>query len=131
VSTRARVVVTLFAAWTLFVWVTRINNVLSADEMGTAGKVLTVLLSLSLIGLAGAAVWSVWTGRAPRVIAVAAGWTIAVWVVRVPTIITLTGVTVGFKVVHTVLAIVSVVLAVILWRVTAVSREREPAGTLS
>lgn len=120
----------VFALWTVYVWVTRIVNVLSADEMSAPGKVLTVVLSLSLIALAGAAVWSAWTARAPRIIAIFAGWTVAVWVVRLPTILTLSGVDVPFKVVHSVLAVISVGLAVAAWRVTTVSHEREPAGTL-
>lgn len=125
----ARIAVVALAAWTAFVWLTRINNALTDEALSSAAKAGSVLLSLSLLGLAAASVWAVWTARATRVISVFVGWTVVVWAVRLPQIL-LADHTVGFKAVHAVLGLVSMVLAMVVWRV-AVSPQREPAGTLA
>jgi hypothetical protein len=65
-----------------------------------------------------------WTDKAVLALA---GWTVGVWVVRDVGILTGDH-GVGFKVVHTVLAVVSIALSVFAWRETEPVREREPAG---
>ncbi len=56
-------------------------------------------------------------------------WTVAVWVVRIP-MIALDDRSVGFKVVHAVLGLISIGLAAVVWRSTsrpAVPDESRPA----
>ena len=98
-----------FFAWTVFVWAGRIRN---------GGS---VLLAASFLVLAAIALW-----RRGRWITALAGWTIAVWAVRTPYILVHDH-PVGFKVVHTVLAAVSIALAVSAQR--HVQREREATAT--
>src|SRR6476646_5906579 len=84
----------VFLGWTVFVWAGRIRN----------GGSLP--LALSFLVLAAVAVWR----RGPWVTALAA-WTIGVWVVRTPFILVHDHPG-GFKAVHTVLAVISIALAV-------------------
>ena len=97
-----------FLAWTVFVWAGRIRN-------GGA-----LLLAVSFLALAAIAVW-----RRGRWITALAAWTVAVWAVRTPFILVHDH-PAGFKVVHTVLALVSIALAVSAER--HVQRERQAAA---
>jgi hypothetical protein len=103
-----------FVAWTVFVWAGRIRN---------GGS---VLLAGSFLVLA-AAVLVLWRGRylVASMTALVA-WTIGVWAVRTPQIL-LDDQSAGFKVVHTVLAAVSIWLAIAAQR--HVQRERKTATT--
>jgi hypothetical protein len=101
----------VFVAWTVFVWAGRIRN---------GGS---VLLAASFLALAVLALW-----RRGRWVSALALWTVGVWVVRTP-IILLRDYSVGFKVVHTVLATISIVLAISAER--HVQREREAAAAPS
>lgn len=97
-------------AWTVFVWAGRIRN---------GGS---VLLAASFLVLAAVALWR----RGWWVTALAA-YTVAVWAIRTPVIL-LHDHPAGFKVVHTVLAVVSIALAIAAQR--NVQRERQaPAAT--
>ena len=98
-----------FLGWTVFVWIGRIRN---------GGS---VLLAASFLVLVAVALWR----RRPWV-TVLAGWTVAVWAVRTPYILVHDH-PADFKVVHTVLAIVSIAFAVSAQR--HVQRERETAAT--
>ena len=98
-----------FLAWTVFVWAGRIRN---------GGS---VLLAASFLVLAAVAIW-----RRGRWITALVGWTIAVWAVRTPFILVHDH-PAGFKVVHSVLAAVSIALARSAQR--HVQRERETAAT--
>ena len=100
-----------FLAWTVFVWAGRIRN---------GGS---VLLAASFLVLAAIAIWR--GGRWTTALVV---WTIAVWAVRTPFILVHDH-PAGFKIVHTVLATVSTVLALSAQR--HVQRERETAATPS
>jgi hypothetical protein len=97
------------AAWTLFVWAGRIRN---------GGS---VVLAASFLVLAAIAVWR--RGRWTTALVV---WTIAVWAVRTPYILVHHH-PAAFKVVHTVLAAVSIALAISAQR--NIQREREAATT--
>ena len=94
-----------FLGWTAFVWIGRVRN-------GGA-----VLLALSFLALAALAVW-----RRRPFVSLLVAWTVGVWVVRTP-IILLHEHDAAFKVVHTVLAVVSIGLAVAAQR--DVQRERQ------
>jgi hypothetical protein len=99
----------VFLGWTVFVWAGRIRN---------GGS---LLLALSFLVLAGLALW-----RRRPFLTVLAVWTIGVWAVRTPFILAHDH-PADFKVVHCVLAVVSVALAVAAQR--DVQRERQAAAT--
>lgn len=104
------------AAWMTFVWVTRIRNALGDDALSGAGQAQAY--GLSALGLGGAAAMA-WWGRAVSddgarvpvagVRGVAAAHA-GVWLVR-GSAIAMGDRGVGFKVVHAVLALVSIGLA--------------------
>jgi hypothetical protein len=110
-----------FLAWTAFVWIGRIRNALGDAALDAAGRTGPILLSVSFLALASLAAGllvplvrgraSDRVGRAfGTVLLVLAGWTTAVWVVRVADIALGGDHDVPFVVVHTVLGVVSVAL---------------------
>jgi hypothetical protein len=105
-------------AWTFFVWTTRIGNIWRDADLDTGEKVGRTGLAASFTLLAVAVVVALWRGS-PRArlvtVGALAGWSTAVWVVRDARILVADH-EVGFKVVHTVLAVVSIVLSVLAWR---------------
>jgi hypothetical protein len=118
---RGRWAVGAFVGFTAFVWVQRLVNLARGDETDTT---TSIVLSVTLLALAVASavgllvVWRQgWV--VSRVVAivwrVAASVTVVVWVVRAVQI-TVAWRSVGFVVVHLVLAVVSVALAVATWR---------------
>ncbi len=125
--------VAAFAAWTLFSWVGRFRNIWSDDTLGAGQKVLdsVPVLIFTAVGVAVAVAVLRVEGsdlgrRGRRVVQVAAGWTIAYWLVRLPTIL-VDHHDAGFKAVHA-------VLAVIAWALAAASLRAvrsEPARPLS
>ncbi len=124
-----------FAAWTVFVWSTRVRNIIEDD-----GSPLDLVLAavLALLGLAVALV--AWRNRerlAP-VLAVAVVATLVAWAVRAPLILLHDEWGAAFKAVHTALAVASVALAVAAWRSTSfwpaargTGRTSPPARTTS
>ena len=94
-----------FLGWTVFVWIGRIRN---------GGS---LLLAVSFLGLAGLALW-----RLRPFLTLLAAWTVGLWVLRTPYILVHDH-PADFKIVHTVLAVVSVGLAVTAQR--HVQRERQ------
>jgi hypothetical protein len=124
---RTRWAVVAFAAWTLFVWTGRVRNVWADSSLDTAGKVGRSALAMSFVVLAlPVLVWAVRrrasVPAAMRYLVVAlAAWTVGVWVVRSAGIWVHEH-PVGFKVVHTVLAAISITLAAL-----AVKRLRSEA----
>ncbi|CAN5832988.1 hypothetical protein BH24ACT3_BH24ACT3_19030 [soil metagenome] len=124
------------AVWSLLIWATRIDNIWSDEALDTLDKIGRTALALSFVAFAVAALVLVWrsrrTGFSPvaRLPLVAfAAWTIGVWVVRGG------GILVGdhdvaFQAVHSVLAVVSIALAVAVWRaVRGSGRRRRPRMT--
>lgn len=104
--------------WSFFVWTTRIANIWRDDALDTGEKLGRTGLALSFTLLALAVLVALWRrARAASLVAVGAlaAWSVVVWVVRDVRIV-LADHDVGFKVVHTVLAVVSIVLAVLAWR---------------
>ena len=90
----------VLALWSLFVWGVRIRN--AAGEMGpTLVAVTFVALAVAVLVTRG--------GRLPTL--ALAGWTAAVWVVRLVDIALLSDHEAAFVVVHAVLAAVSFALA--------------------
>ncbi|HKA83019.1 MAG TPA: hypothetical protein VKD21_04115 [Acidimicrobiales bacterium] len=115
-------------AWTLLVWTTRIANVWRDADLDTGERWGRTLLALSFTVLAIAVAVAVvrQLGRATVVaVGVLAAWTVAVWVVRGIGILAADH-DAGFKVVHTVLAVVSIALAALAWRETRREAARPP-----
>ena len=111
-TARPRLPFTLLAGWTLFVWLTRVRNVVGDDDLGTGGRVAGLALSASFVVLAALVLTGL--GRRPEVLAGAtralAAWTVVVWLVR-GVDIALGDHAAGFVVVHLALAALSIVLA--------------------
>ncbi len=113
--------VTAFSAVTLFIWGNRIWLAWTNDQDSVARKlvwstpitafVVAAVLALVLL-LRGA---DPTTGRFRRLVQVFAGGTVVYWAIRGPMIL-LADHPIPFKVVHAVLAIVSVVASVLAWR---------------
>ena len=103
--------------WTLLIWTTRLRNVLGDDPALSDLLVPIALTGLGVLTLVDRRRWL-------RPLAAA---TVAVWVVRLPFVLVHdhSG---AFKIVHTMLAVVSVGLALAAWRAWArrpvVSRPR-------
>lgn len=99
------------AVWTLFVWGTRVSNILG-DDGSTVDLVLAVVLAA--LGLAVAVAASIRRPRWPLVALVVA--TVATWAVRTPLILLDGDHGAAFKAVHVALAVVSLALAAAAWR---------------
>ena len=104
----------VFAVATLVIWAGRIRNIVADD-----GAVAELVVPGLLVALA------VWTLIDRQRVRLLAGVTIAVWAVRVPLVLVRDH-EASFKVVHVVLAVVSVVLAVLATR--EVNRRRRAPG---
>ena len=128
ITHRARLLVTVLAGWSLFVWATRLNHTWTSATEGLVAKLSSTVFALALIVAAVAAVSEVWRRDGHRAVLFArvlCGGTILVWLVRAPMIL-LGGWDIGFVVVHMVLAAASVALAVVTWK--AVGRPASTAG---
>ena len=125
------------AAWTFFTWVGRLGLAWNDATLTTGAKVVATVPVVLFTGL-GAAVAVVVLrrpdadlGAAGRKVVMAAGvWSIGYWAVRLPLILSHAH-PVPFKVVHTVLALVSGGLSVWAWRAVnrAVDGREGPAAT--
>lgn len=132
VPTRAKALLIALCGWTAFVWVNRISNAWSSSAETTGAKVVSTVLAASFLGLAaiGVVVLVANWRSAPKpwvlvYVQVFSGWTIAVWVVRITSIV-LADHAVGFKVVHALLGVVSMVLAVAVVRAVRAIRASSP-----
>ena len=102
--------------WTLFVWVSRIRNIVGDDDLATAGRAGRLVIALAFIAVA--VLVAVLAGRGSRrLTSVLAGFVVATvgfWAVRGVEIV-LDDHPAGFVAVHSALAVVSIVLAVACW----------------
>lgn len=128
VPTRRLPAAIALAAWSLFVWTTRIGNIWRDDALSTGERWGRTGLALSFTVLALAVGHGVWhrAGWRPAVTKVLAAWTVAVWVVRSVGIAG-GGHEAAFVAVHLVLAAVSIAISVAAWREAA--RRLEPAAS--
>lgn len=106
----------VLVAWTVAVWVSRLRNVLTNDDLTSGGRVLRVVVVIVFVSLALAAVVSRLRKRWPQVLAVFLAWTIGYWLVRGIGILINGEYSAGFKVVHTVLMAVSLSLCLLTAR---------------
>lgn len=100
--------------WSVVLWSSRLRNVLSNDDLDSTGRLIRVAIVVIFVGLAG---WAFLGSRrrqwAPVWVLVV--WTLVYWPVRGGGIL-IDDYSAGFKVVHTVLAIVSIGLAALCAR---------------
>ena len=106
--------------WTLLIWGTRIRNVVQDDGVGWS-----LLVPMAMTVLAVAAL----VGRR-RSVLVLAGATVALWALRLPLVLVHDH-GAAFKIVHAVLAVVSVALAIVTSRASVRHRTPPPAFTNS
>lgn len=109
---RYRAVVAL-VVWTLLIWTTRIRNIWGDDELDATAKWGRTALALSFTVLAVAVAVAAWRRARPALrlsVLTLAGWTTAVWLVRSADITTGDH-DAAFKIVHLVLAVVSIALS--------------------
>lgn len=116
----------VLAAWTLFVWGQRVVNIVGDDELSGAGRSARLALAGLLLGLGVlAGVQVLRPGASRRAVAgsvrALAAVTVVVWAWRAVDI-ALGDWSVGFVVVHLVLAGVSIGLSVWAWRATSTTR---------
>lgn len=114
-----RLPLTVLVGWTILLWVSRLRNVLRDDDLSGAGVAWRVAVVVVFVGLAGAVIVAMRTGRPPlrETVSALVGWTVAFWLVR-GTGILLDDHDTSFKVVHTVLMVVSIGVAA--WAARAV-----------
>ena len=115
---RTRLPVLAFLAWTLFVWVGRIRNVFVDDDLSGVGFAWRLGAAVVFVALAVVVFVARLRGsrRARLLLATLVVWTIGWWTVRGVGILLDPNHEVGFKVVHTVLMIVSIGLAMWAWK---------------
>ena len=125
--TRSRIALIAFVVWTVFVWANRISNTLRSTTESSGEKAFSTVLSIVMLALALGVVialvrgWSAGVDAiGARLCTVAAVVTVVVWLVRVPQIL-MADHSIGFKVVHTALGVVSWVLAALVWQIGMVS----------
>ena len=112
-----------FVGWTMFVWIGRIRNALADADLTGTGRVVTLLISvLFVVGavMAGAALFrdrqapSVRSSSALRLcVGILTGFTVAIWSVRLVSIVVDHSDDLAFVAVHAVLAALSIGLG--LW----------------
>lgn len=122
-SSKVRALTISFLVWTVFVWgIVRLRNILSDPDLSGSGMIVPLVLSASfwvpaallLLGIVRSR-RSTSTGEPSRMVDLGlvglAAWTIAVWIYKAIDIAIFSDHPIGFVVVHTVLAVVSVGLA--------------------
>ncbi len=104
-------------------WTTRIRNVLGDDEASTTSTMTGLVMSVMLIGLAAAVTVGVLTHRSwmRQALMALGAVTVGVWLVRATDIV-VSDHGAAFKIVHVVLALISIALAFATW-----PRRRVPA----
>lgn len=102
-----------FGAWSTVIWLSRLRNIVADDDLSGGAKVAWMVPAV-VFGIGGLVVLAAWWQGRPSllrpVVAVIVA-TVLYWPVRAVAIL-LGGESTAFRVVHTVLAVVSVALAV-------------------
>jgi hypothetical protein len=124
-----RTPVTALGAWTVFLWVTRIKNAIGDDDITRGGRAVALVTSAVFLLAAVAVVAADWRGApgAVRLAGAFAAVSIVYWVVRAVTIVVRDH-PLGFTVVHTALALVTIGLSVLVLRAGRAARSA-PAGS--
>ena len=115
----------LLIGWTVVLWVSRLRNVLADDDLTSTGRAVRIGVVIVFVALALGAGWGVRRGdRRPMWVLVV--WSVGYWLVRGGGIL-IGDWSVGFKVVHTVLMIVSLAAAGLVAR--ALTSDRSLVGS--
>ncbi len=114
-TSRTRTLAFVNAAWMTFVWVTRIRNAAGDDTISSTTRTLAFLLSGACLTAAAALVVTAVRRRPVKLLIAIAYAHCAVWVLR-GTQIALGDRGAAFKIVHVVLALVSIGLGALLIR---------------
>ena len=104
---------TVLIGWTLFLWASRTRNVVSNDALsvwGTAWRLGVVVVFVAL------AVGALRRSARNRVLPVLIWWTIGYWLIRGGGIVLDANHDASFKVVHSVLMVISIGAAMWVWR---------------
>ena len=122
---RLPVVVVLFAAWTAYVWATRLSN-LAGDDGDGWGRSMAIALAATFVAIA-AVVGVLWFRRRPALVPWVTALAVLTIVVWLPRMVLLSGRdhSGAFKAVHIGLGMVSMALAVLARR--AVNRGVVPS----
>lgn len=122
INTRMKLVGPL-VAWTLFVWLSRIRNVWTNDDLSQGAQVLRTVVAVVFVALGVAMAQRLWarmeselTTNDRRFLTVFVVWTIGFWLVRGVGII-VDDHTASFTAVHTVLMAISIGFALLAARV--------------
>jgi hypothetical protein len=120
-----------FAAWTVFVWGTRISNIIDDGGAVGGGRALDLAVAggLTILGLVVAV--ATWRRRPAWALPALVVATVAVWAVRAPLILLDPDHGAAFKAVHAALAVVSLALAAGAWRTARSRSDRAGARTAS
>ena len=107
--------------WTVFLWLSRSRNVVNNDELTAGGQAVRIVVVIIFLALAAAAAVGLWR-KQMALVAVFLVWTIGYWLVRGTGILIDSEFSIGFKVVHTVLMLVSLILSALTARQLRLSR---------
>lgn len=104
--------------WTVLIWGSRLRNIVADDDLEGFDRVVSLGIALTLLVAAIAVAIALrssaqWTRFALGVLVIVG---IARWTIRGPIILISDEWELGFKVVHTVLWLVTVILGVLAWR---------------
>ncbi len=108
----------LLIGWTIFLWISRLRNVLNNDELSSGGRVIRIGVVVVFVGLATltAVAWRRKSDGATRMVILFLGWTVVYWLVRGIGILIDGEYSVGFKLIHTVLMAISLTLSALTAR---------------
>lgn len=101
--------------WTLVLWLSRLRNVLGNDELSSGGRAIRVAVVVIFVSLAGFTAVAVRTKRL-QLVALLLVWTVGYWLFRGIGILLDGEYSAGFKVVHTVLMVISLTLSALTAR---------------
>lgn len=108
----------VLVAWTVAIWGSRIRNIFVDDELTGADRIVSISVAVGLLGAAilfgSALITSAKWSTAALVVLVAVG--VVRWTIRGPLILASDEWDAGFKIVHTVLWLVTVALSLLAWR---------------
>ena len=105
----------LLIGWTVVLWSSRLRNVLADDDLTSTGRAVRVGVVVVFVALALGAAWR-WRQGRRDLMAVLIVWSVGYWIIRGGGIL-IGDWSVSFKVVHTVLMVVSLACAGLAARV--------------
>lgn len=107
--------------WTAFLWLSRSRNVVNNEELTAGGQAVRIVVVVIFLALATGAGVGLWRKQMAPVM-VFLVWTVGYWLVRGTGILIDGDFSIGFKAVHTVLMLVSLILSALTARQLRLSR---------